>query len=436
MRPYTRPAAITPMHPVNQILKDGPGQDAIVTRALTEQSHDLIVIGGGIHGVMIALEAAGRGLHPLLLERGDVGAGTSANWYRILHGGLRYLQTLDLVRHRISVKERSWFLREFPGLVRPAEFLMPLYGRGLKRPSAFRLAFMADAALGFDRNNGVARNAHLARGRILNAADTIAAFPNVLLDGLQGGAVWQDAIVPNTRALFDALTAKARAKGAIIMPGVAVEEIRSGNGRLLSVRARDEETGRSTAFKAPVIIDASGATAGTLSAGLATQNAHRMNELPCPQCLAFNLVLDRPPPSRMGVSVTQPGENGPMLFVSPLEGRSYLGTWYEPWTKAAGAANLRPEPSRTAIDRFLSAVNQAIPGFNATTEQISEVQAGLLPVTKAGTTQLRDAPIILDHATSDGPAGLYSVSGVKFTTARQVAGVVLDMIGKAADTTV
>lgn len=422
---------MTLLHTVNQTNKDGPTQETGVSRPLLEQSHDMIIIGGGIQGVMIALEAAGRGLHPLLLERGDIGAGTSANWYRILHGGLRYLQTLDLFRHRISVKERSWFLREFPGLVRPAEFLMPLYGRGLKRPSAFRLAFMADAALGFDRNKGIAGSAHLARGRVLNAADTIAAFPAVVRDGLQGGAVWQDAIVPDTRALFDALTGRARAKGALIMPGIAVEEIRTGKERALGVRARDEETGQSIAFKAPVIIDASGASAGRLATGSASQTA----ELPCPQCLAFNLVLDRPPPSTIGVSVTPPGKSGPMLFVYPLAGRSYLGTWYEPWTAAASAPNQRPEPSRTAIDRFLSAVNQAIPGFNATADQISKIQAGLLPVTAAGTTQLRDAPMIVDHAARNGAAGLYSVSGVKFTTARQVAVTVLDKIGKAAATT-
>ncbi len=430
---------MTLMQTVPQIgTGDGVGQTAVDPRAKSPPSHDLIVVGGGIQGVMIALEAAGRGMRPLLLERGDIGVGTSANWYRILHGGLRYLQTLDLVRHRISVRERSWFLREFPDLVRPAEFLMPLYGRGLKRPSAFWLAFMADAALGFDRNRGIARNARLARGRLLNASDTIAEFPAVLRDRLQGGAVWQDAIVPDTRALFHALTTRARSNGAMILPGIAVEEIQTRNGRVRGVRARDEETGKLVAFEAPTVIDASGATAGRLAEGLVPKSASeraagaaRPAALPCPQCLAFNLVLDRPPPAHMGVSVTPPGENGPMLFVYPLAGRSYLGTWYEPWRENAGETGMRPEPSPTAIDRFLSTINQAIPGFDASPEQIIEVQAGLLPVTKSGSMQLRDAPVIVDHATIGGPAGLYSVSAVKFTTARQVAGVVLDALARA-----
>lgn len=418
---------MTLMQTVNQTSK----RAAVPGPATPPPRHDLIVVGGGIQGVMIALEAASRGMRPLLLERGDIGAGTSANWYRILHGGLRYLQTLDLVRHRISVSERSWFLREFPGLVRPAEFLMPLYGRGLKRPSAFRLAFMADAALGFDRNRAVARSAHLARGRVLNAVDTAAEFPGVVRERLQGGAVWQDAIVPDTRALFEALTARARASGAMIMPGIAVEEIQTGNGRTRGVRARDEETGRTIAFEAPTVIDASGANSGRLAQGLPVSSTARQAGLPAPHCLAFNLVLDRPPPARMGVSMTPPGKNGPMLFVYPLSGRSYLGTWYEPWPTAAATESPRPEPSRNAIDRFLSAVNQAIPGFNASTEHIIEVQPGLLPVTKAGTVQLRDAPVIVDHARAGGPAGLHSVSGVKFTTARHVAGQVLDVVARA-----
>jgi glycerol-3-phosphate dehydrogenase len=86
----------------------------------TSRPHDLIVIGAGIYGVAMALEAARRGLRVVLVERDDFGGATSWNSLRILHGGLRYLQTLDLPRFFDSVAERRWFCRHFPELVAPA----------------------------------------------------------------------------------------------------------------------------------------------------------------------------------------------------------------------------------------------------------------------------------------------------------------------------
>jgi glycerol-3-phosphate dehydrogenase len=106
--------------------------------------YDLIVVGGGIYGVMILLEASRRRLNALLVERDDFGGQTSFNSLRIIHGGLRYLQTLDLHRFRESVSERQWFLRTFPDLIRPLPCLMPLHGDGLRRPPVLRAALAAN----------------------------------------------------------------------------------------------------------------------------------------------------------------------------------------------------------------------------------------------------------------------------------------------------
>jgi len=101
--------------------------------AAAAQRFDLAVIGAGIHGVCLALQAAERGLRVLLLERADFGSGASGNSLRVVHGGLRYLQSLDVARFRESVAERRWFARTFPGLVEPLPCLMPLYAEGLLR---------------------------------------------------------------------------------------------------------------------------------------------------------------------------------------------------------------------------------------------------------------------------------------------------------------
>src|SRR5690606_18835162 len=127
-----------------------------------EARHDLIVVGGGVHGVMMALEAARRGLRPLLIERGDLGSGTRWNSLRIVHGGLRYLQSFDLPRYRESVAERRWFMRNLPDLVAPLPCLMPLYGNGLRRPMIFRVALKLNDLLSARRNDGVAEASRIA----------------------------------------------------------------------------------------------------------------------------------------------------------------------------------------------------------------------------------------------------------------------------------
>ncbi len=116
---------------------------APLSRDLEKAQHaryDVIVVGGGIQGVCLLHEASRRGLRALLVERGDFGGQTSWNSMRVLHGGFRYLQSMDLPRYIESVRARRWFLRLFPGMTEPLDCLMPLYGDGLKRPETFRAA--------------------------------------------------------------------------------------------------------------------------------------------------------------------------------------------------------------------------------------------------------------------------------------------------------
>jgi len=173
-----RPAELPP-GPAADADQAGPGLR--IERApgrAAERRYDLIVIGGGIHGVALCLEARLRGYRTLLLEKADFGNATSWSSLRIIHGGLRYLQSLDLPRFFQSVAERRWFLRHFPDLVRPLPCLMPLYGRGLRKPAVLRLALALNDGFSFGRNTGVAEQARLPGGRVLDASETAALFPH------------------------------------------------------------------------------------------------------------------------------------------------------------------------------------------------------------------------------------------------------------------
>lgn len=161
-------------------------------RAATDPDYDLIVIGGGIHGAILALQSARRGYRALLLERSDFGGATSWNSLRIIHGGLRYLQTADLSRFRRSVTEQKWYLRHFPDLVRPLECLMPLYGTGLRRPVVLKVALLANDLLRSDRSVDAARGEALPGGSVLSRDETLAKVAAVAADGLRGDCALRD----------------------------------------------------------------------------------------------------------------------------------------------------------------------------------------------------------------------------------------------------
>ena len=119
---------------------------------LTARTFDLLVVGGGIYGLTIAYDAAQRGLTVALIERDDFGSGSSFNHLRTIHGGLRYLQTLDIRRARESVRERRTLARIAPHAVRPLPFALPLYRSLRTGKTAMRAGFLLDRLVAFDRN--------------------------------------------------------------------------------------------------------------------------------------------------------------------------------------------------------------------------------------------------------------------------------------------
>ena len=261
--------------------------------------HDVIVIGGGIYGVALAFEAGRHGYDALLLERDDFGGGTSWSSLRILHGGLRYLQTLDLRRFRESVAERRWFLRHFPDLVRPLPCLMPLYEHGLKRPSLMRVALACNDLLSMDRNWGLEGRAKLGRCGVLSARETARIFPQVDRRGLAGGALWCDAVMLSSERLLIELLGWACRCGATALNYLEAERpIVDGDG-IAGLEARDRVTGRAHQFQASRVINATGSWSRLV--------ARRMDRDIAPlfrPTLAFNLLINRPPIADVAVAHT------------------------------------------------------------------------------------------------------------------------------------
>src|SRR4051812_6681326 len=130
--------------------------------------YDVLVVGGGVYGLTIACDASQRGLSVALIERNDLGSGATFNHLRTIHGGLRYLQTLDIARSRESIQERRTLARIAPRAVRPLAFALPLSRSVVRGRLAMRAGFLIDAVVSRHRNDDVPASHHLAHGGVIS----------------------------------------------------------------------------------------------------------------------------------------------------------------------------------------------------------------------------------------------------------------------------
>ena len=370
-------------------------------------TYDLLVVGGGIHGLAIAYEAASRGCRTALVEAADFGSGSSFNHQKTVHGGLRALQSLQIVRARESVRERRALARIAPWLLRPLPFLVGTYRSLLRSRPALRAAFQLDAWIGRDRNTGVEPELHLPAARLISKAATLRLFPGVRREGLTGGAQWYDYQMVRGDRLTIAFAAAADRAGADLLNYVeAISAIRDGP-QVIGMRVRDGLSGAEAEVRARMVVNAAGAGAGRLLQAFAVNRA-------VPLLKAMNLVTSKP---ASDIALAAPARNGRMLTLVPWQGRALIGTSQSerPVTAADGAI------TTAEVDEFVRAANEAFPALQLHRDHVTLVHRGLVPAAgDARPTDLLAASEILDHA-AEGAPGAISVLGAKYTTARGTA---------------
>jgi glycerol-3-phosphate dehydrogenase len=384
---------------------------------LTSGTYDVLVIGGGIHGLTIAYEAASRGLRTALVEAGDFGAGASFNHQKTVHGGLRSLQSASLGRARESILERRALARIAPWFLRPLPFIVGTYRSARRGRLAFTAAFRLDRWLARDRNVGVEPELHLPAPRLVSKAATLRLFPGVRQEKLTGAAQWYDYQMVEADRLTLAFAAAADRAGADIANYVeALAPLRSGN-HISGITARDSFSGDVYSINARVIVNAAGGNAGAVMAALGvTRNL--------PLLKAMNLVTSKP---ASDIALAAPTSHGQMLTLVPWRGRAIVGTGQSKALAQAGSTGV----SSREVEAFITEANEAFPSLHLTRDDVTLVHRGLVPASQSGQglPALQATPLLYDHATEGAP-GAITVVGVKYTTARRVAQNVTERIGK------
>ncbi|WP_426107006.1 glycerol-3-phosphate dehydrogenase/oxidase [Massilia sp. TSP1-1-2] len=364
--------------------------------ALAEREWDLLIIGGGITGAGILLEASRRGLKALLVEQRDFAWGTSSRSSKLVHGGLRYLKEGRLGLTRESVRERDALLREAGGLVESQSFAFGDYVGG--KPG--RKMFLLGLAI-YDLLSGK-RERHY-----VDSTEFLMMVPNVGRIDLAGGMCYTDAKTDDARLVLRVLQ-EAQSHGGVAVNYLAAQSLLRSAGKVTGARLHDAVGGGECDVSARLVINATGAWAD----GLRGQTGATPKIRPL---RGSHLVLPAwRLPLAQAVSLMHPADARP-VFAFPWEGVTLVGT-----TDVDHAASLNTEAAitRAEVDYLMLALETQFPQQGLNEADILATYAGVRPVIDSGqadpSKEGRDHAVWVD-------AGLLTVTGGKLTTFRVIA---------------
>jgi len=380
-----------------------PTARAAALCALGSEQFDVLVVGGGITGSGVALDAATRGLRVALVERDDFASGTSSRSTKLIHGGLRYLEQRDFRLVREALRERRLLLTTLaPHLVQPVPFLLPL------RDAAQRAYFGAGVAL-YDLLGGSQRA--VPRHRHLGRRAARAAAPALRDDAASGAIRYFDAQMDDARYAITVLRT-AVAHGCVAVSRVEVKGF-TGDGRVEGVRLRDGLTGSELEARARVTV---------LAAGVWSRELEAQAGVPDPISIRAS----------KGVHVLVPRElieledalilrtERSVLLVVPWNGHWLIGTTDTP----VAAPTARPTATREDIEYLLAHVNTVLRRPLAYRD-VTGVFAGLRPLVAGGISET--TRISREHVVRRALPGLVTVAGGKYTTYRVMASDAVDV---------
>ena len=377
---------------------------------LTSSTWDLVIVGGGIVGAGVLLDAASRGMRVALIEQEDVASGTSSRSSRLIHGGLRYLEQLHLPLVREALAERRRLLRIAPHLVTLEPLLFPIYGLPFATKAFYDAGLTLYDVLGARHDGGWHRR--------LSVADTLAIAPDLRRSGLRGGLLYHDGMEDDARytlaVLRTALALAPAEADAVAVTRVAATGVRkaAGTGAPDAVLACDELTGTDLLIRTRAVVDATGAWAADPAHPFASAS---MRILPS---RGAHLVVPRSRiPATAGLTIRVPGK---VVFLVPWPDHWLIGTTDAPYQ----GPTERPAADGWEVDKLLATVNDTL-DVGLTRDDIVGTYAGLRPlIAPSGGSTVKASR---EHrvTTQDG---VVRIGGGKYTTYRVMARDVVDAV--------
>jgi glycerol-3-phosphate dehydrogenase len=429
--------------------------------ALRENEFDLVVVGGGITGAGVALDAAARGYSVALVERADYAAGTSSRSSKLVHGGLRYLQHFDLGLVREALLERQLMVALAPHLVHPLPLVVPAFDgarpdrlmgvglnlydvmsvdrerlrtrrsrRGQKAHGAQRIqdadgASRAGEMLGAAQSGIATKAAVLEQGeawsperhRVISGEEVIELLPAMAGREPTSGYLFYDCQTDDARLVLTVL-GEAERFGALCANRVNATALLERDGRACGVCLRDEESGERFDVRAENVVNATGVWADELR----PRELHDEAELPQIRPSRGTHVTLRHEQLPLVAGAIVPAGAGRTIFALPWLGRTLIGTTDNDYE--GSLAHVRP--SEEDIDYLLSAVNEFF-ASDLTSASLTGAYAGVRPLISTGDTK-KSVDISRKAELYETSSGMITITGGKLTTWRRMAKMVVDRL--------
>jgi len=379
-------------------------------KAMGEKTYDVLVIGGGITGSGIALDAVSRGMQTALIEMQDFAAGTSSRSTKLVHGGLRYLKQFEVKMVAEVGRERAVVYENGPHVTTPEWMLLPIYRGGTFGKWSTSVGLWL-----YDRLAGVKKS---ERRTMLNAKQTLEKEPLLKRDGLLGGGYYVEYRTDDARLTIEVIK-KAVELGADAVNYTKAEQfLYDDRGRIIGARCRDILSGRAYDIRAKIVVNAAGPWVDTLRDKDGSKTNKRLQ-----LTKGVHIVIDQKRfPLKQAVYFDTP--DGRMVFAIPRDGKTYVGTtdtFYD---------DDPAHPTMTEEDRdyLLKAIEYMFPSVGITAADVESSWAGVRPLIYEEGKDPSEISRKDEIWTS--PSGLITIAGGKLTGYRKMAETVVNLVAK------
>jgi glycerol-3-phosphate dehydrogenase len=374
--------------------------------ALSRETWDVVIVGGGIVGCGALLDAASRGLRAVLIEQEDIASGTSSRSSRLIHGGLRYLEQFRIGLVREALAERSRLLTLAPHLVHLEPLLFPIYGRPYLSKAFYDAGLTLYDILGARRDGGWHRR--------LNRAETLDLAPTLRHQGLRGGLLYHDGVEDDARYTL-AVARTAVAAGAVAITRVRATGVRTepGSRRIEAVLATDLLRGGEVEIPTRAVVDATGVWAAEPDHPLGSGSLRIL-----PSRGAHLVVRRDRIPNKTGLTIRVPGK---IVFLVPWAEHWLIGTTDAPFEGPAA----HPTAAGWEVDKLLDTVNATMT-VNLSRDDVVGTYAGLRPLIAPSEGSTVKAS--REHRVTVESNGVVRIGGGKYTTYRVMALDVIDAV--------